>query len=364
MTRSSLSELSPRARQILYAAVTEFVETGLPVGSRTLSKKSGLDLSSASIRNVLADLEDAGYLTQPHASAGRAPTDKAFRLYIDALMERREPSADDAERIRTGFDAIEPGTDVMRQTGRLLSELTGTAAVVVSPRAESLSLKHLRFIRTNPGELLAVLVMSNGTVQNRFLAGGASEADLQRIHNVMDDVTEGRTLGELRDLFARRLVSERVQHDELRLQAFQLGEAAVSEASHRAADVVIEGQAKLLEQPEFADAAGVKQVVTALDERQRLVELLDATMEARGTTVVVGSEAGELGGGQLSIVGASYMDRGRTAGTVGVIGPTRMDYPKVVPLVTATAQAMSAFIERANERGSERDVSRRDEDDD
>jgi len=364
MSRSHASDLSPRARQILYAAVTEFVETGQPVGSRTLSKKAGLDLSPASIRNVLSDLEDAGYLTQPHASAGRAPTDKAFRLYIDALMERREPSADDAARIRTGFQAIEAGADVMRETGKLLSELTGTAAVIVSPRAESLSLKHLRFIRTNPDELLAVLVMSNGTVQNRFLAGRVTEADLQRIHNVMDDVTEGRTLGELRDLFARRLATERVQHDDLRRQAFQLGEAAVSEASQRAANVVIEGQAKLLEQPEFADAAGVKQVVSALDERQRLVELLDATMEARGTTVVVGSEAGELGGGQLSIVGANYTDHGRTAGTVGVIGPTRMDYPKVVPLVTATANAMSAYIERANERASERDVSRKDQDDD
>lgn len=360
MSRSNVSELSPRARQILYAAVTEFVETGQPVGSRTLSKKAGLDLSPASIRNVLADLEEAGYLTQPHASAGRTPTDKAFRVFIDALMERRPPSARDAERIRFGFDALEPGADVMRETGKLLSELTGTAAVVISPRVESLSLKHLRFIRTNPDELLAVLVMSNGTVQNRFLTGRATEADLQRIHNVMDDVTEGRTLGELRDLFARRLATDRVQHDDLRRQAFELGEAAVADASYRAANVVIEGQAKLLEQPEFADAAGVKQVVTALDERQRLVELLDATMEARGTTVVVGSEAGELGGGHLSIVGANYTDHGRTAGTVGVIGPTRMDYPKVVPLVTATANAMSAFIGRA----SERDGSRKGGDDD
>src|SRR5271170_670527 len=211
-----MSELGARARQVLYHCVTEYVASGEPVGSRTLAKKAGLDLSPASIRNVLADLEDAGYLSQPHASAGRAPTDKAFRLYIDALMERREPSADDAARIRTGFDSIEPGGDVMRQTGRLLSELTGTAAVVVSPRVESLSLKHLRFIRTNPGELLAVLVMSNGSVQNRFVSGRATEADLQRIHNVMDDVTEGRTLSELRDLFARRLASERVQNDDLR----------------------------------------------------------------------------------------------------------------------------------------------------
>jgi heat-inducible transcriptional repressor len=205
--------------------------------------------------------------------------------------------------------------------------------------------------------------MSNGTVQNRFVTGRATEADLQRIHNVMDDVTEGRTLGELRDLFARRLASDGVQHDDLRRQAFRLGEAAVSDASFRGANVVIEGQARLLEQPEFADAAGVKEVVTALDERQRLVELLDATMEAKGTTVVVGREAGELGGGHLSIVGATYTDHGRSAGTIGVIGPTRMDYPKVVPLVTATASAMSAFIDRSGERSGERDPPRADDED-
>jgi heat-inducible transcriptional repressor len=359
MSRTSASDLSQRARQVLYAVVIEFVETGQPVGSRTLSKMAGFELSPASIRNVLSDLEEAGYLAQPHASAGRIPTDKAFRLYIDALMERREPSPGDAARIRSGFEAMEPGADVMRETGKILSELTGTAAVVVSQRAESLSLKHLRFIRTNPDELLAVLVMSNGSVQNRFLHWNVTEADLQRIHNVMDDVTEGRTLGELRDLFARRLASERVQNDDLRRQAFQLGEAALSDAPYRAASVVIEGQSKLLDQPEFADAAGVKQVVAVLDERQRLVELLDATIEANGTTVVVGREAGELGGGQLSIVGATYTDHGRSAGTVGVIGPTRMDYPKVVPLVAATAHAMSAFIDRA----SERDLSRKDDDD-
>jgi heat-inducible transcriptional repressor len=331
--------------------VTEFVETGQPVGSRTLSKKAGMVLSPASIRNVLADLEEAGYLRQPHASAGRVPTDKAFRLFIDALMERRDPSPDDAARIQTRFEAIEPGADVLRETGKLLSDLTGTAAVVVSPRVESLSLKHLRFIRTSPIELLAVLVMSNGTVQNRFLSSGITEAGLQRIHNVMDDVAEGHTLGELRDLFARQLASNGVDNDEVRREAYQLGEAAVSsDPAYCEANVVIEGQARLLEQPDFADAAGVKEVVTALDERQRLVELLDATMAARGTTVVIGSEVGDLAGGHLAIVGATYTDHGRSAGRVGVIGPTRMDYPKVVPLVTATASAMSAFIDRTRDR--------------
>jgi heat-inducible transcriptional repressor len=345
-----MAELSQRARQILYAAVTEFVATGEPVGSRTLSKKAGLELSPASIRNVLSDLEEAGYLMQPHTSAGRIPTDKAFRLFIDALMERRELSPDEHARIIRRFHEMSPGEDVMRETGKLLSDLTGTAAVVVSPRAETLTLKHLRFIRIGGDELLAVLVMSNGAVQNRFLKASASEAELTRIHNLLDDVIEGRSLGELHALFDRRLATERVQNDDLRRRAFELGGAVVTEAAAQTADVVIEGQSKLLERPEFADANGMKQVVSALDERERLVTLLNATMEAKGTMVVVGSEAGALGGGQLSIVGASYSDHGRTAGTIGVIGPTRMDYPKVVPLVTATARAMSAFMDRQGER--------------
>ena len=346
-----MAELSQRARQVLYHAVTEYVATGEPVGSRTLAKKSGMDLSPASIRNVLSDLEEAGYLHQPHTSAGRIPTDRAFRLFIDALMQVRTVSSDDEMRIRVRFAEMQPGGDVMRETGRLLSELTGTAAVVVSPKAETLALKHMRFIRTSQDELLAVLVMSNGAVQNRFLRAKVSDAELTKVHNLLDDVIEGRSLGEVRDLFARRLGTERVQNDELRRRAFELGSAAVLGASGTKSDVVIEGQNRLLGKPEFADADGVKQVVSALDSHDSLVLLLEATMEAKGGAVVVGHEAGDLGGGQLAIVGAPYTSHGQNVGTVGVIGPTRMDYPTVLPLVSATAHAMSEYMDRAERDG-------------
>lgn len=343
-------ELSHRAKQILYAVISEFVATGEPVGSRTLSKKAGIDLSPASIRNVLADLDELGYLVQPHTSAGRVPTDKAFRLFIDALMHVQQLSAEDHERIRAhleGFSvagAGESGRDVIRETGKLLSELTGTAAVVVMPRTEVATLRTLRFMVVGQ-ELLAVLVMSNGTVQNRFVRAQMTEKDLVAIHNLLDDVIEGRTLRELRDLFARRLASEQVRADATRRKAFELGEAALSGVAAQIGELVIEGQARLLEQPEFKDAEGMKQVMTALDAPERLIQLLDATIAAAGASVVVGREAGDLGGGQLSIVGAAYMDRGQRAGALGVIGPTRMDYPKVVPLVAATANAMSAIME-------------------
>jgi len=341
-----MPELSLRARQILYAAVTEFVATGEPVGSRTLSKR-GIELSPASIRNVLSDLEEEGFLHQPHTSAGRVPTDKAFRFFIDALMEVQKLSKDDDERIRSRLLDLPPNQSVLRETGRMLSELTGTAAVVVAPRADTLTLKHMRFIRTLPGELLAVLVMSNGEVQNRFLKATVDEDTLVKIHNLLDDVGEGRTLGELSELFARRLATERVQQDAVRKRAFELGGAAVAQVGdERTVEVVIEGRAKLIGHVDFADASGMKGIVNALDETERLVHLLAATAAAEGATVVVGREAGELGGGQLAIVGAAYSNGRHSAGAVGVIGPTRMDYPKVVPLVEATASAMSAFMGR------------------
>lgn len=351
-----MSELSQRGRQILYACITEFVASGEPVGSRTLSKR-GIELSPASIRNVLSDLEELGYLHQPHTSAGRVPTDKAFRLFIDAMMDVRKLTDEENSAILLRFSEIEPGPNFLRETGRLLSELTGTAALVVAPRAESLTLKHLRFIRTMPGEVLAVLVMANGSVQNRFLKATIEESELTKVHNLLDDVIEGRSLGELRDLFARRRRAD--TDDAVRKVAFELGEAALAGAADAGADVVIEGRARLLGQPEFAGASELKGVVTALDEADAIVRLLDATLAANGMAVVVGSEAGDIAGGQLAIIGAAYNNkRGRSGGSIGIIGPTRMDYPKVVPLVTATANAMSSFIERRAVSESDRDDDR------
>jgi heat-inducible transcriptional repressor len=189
-------------------------------------------------------------------------------------------------------------------------------------------------------------------VQNRFLDASVQEEELQRIHNLLDDVVEGRTLGDLHELFRRRLQSERVQHDELRRRAFTLGGAAVDEAVGGEKDLVIEGQDKLLEKPEFHQPDDVRRLVTALDAREKLANLLELVIQGRSGAgqvghVAVGQEIGDLGGGQLAIVGAAYTAHGQAAGAVGVIGPTRMDYPRVLPLVAATANAMSQFLDRA-----------------
>lgn len=342
-----MKELGQRSKRILFAAITEFIATGDAVGSRTLARKYGLDLSAASIRNVLSDLEEAGYLRQPHTSAGRVPTDRALRMFIDTLAEVRATSPEEQARMGARFAKIYEGSgDILRETGRLLSELSGQAAVIGAPSGEHRSLSQLRFIPTKPGQLLAVLVFSDGSVENRFIPieDRLEEPELGRVHNVLADVIEGRTLGEVRDLFARRLADDRTTFDQLRHKAFELGRQAMSIT--RPADVVIEGQARLIDMPEYADVERLKNLMRALEERQDLVALLDKTVQAGAVTVFVGREAGDIGGGELSIVVAPYSEHGRATGTVGVIGPTRMDYAKVMPLVDAAAAAMSEALNK------------------
>jgi heat-inducible transcriptional repressor len=341
-----MSDLTSRSRKILLAVVTEFIATGAPVGSRTLARKYGLDLSAASVRNVLADLEDAGYLKSPHTSAGRIPTDRALRLFIDTLVEVRPLAPEEQAKLgKRVAEIYAMADDPMREAGRYLSELSGTAAVIAAPRTELRALAQLRFIPTRPGQLLAVIVFADGTVENRFIQieEQPSEPEFTRIHNLLADVIEGRSLGEVRDLFARRLADERVALDALRRRAFELASRATADVARRN-DVVIEGQGRLIDLPEYTDASRLKRLLRALTDREDLLRILDKVIAAGAVTVFVGSEAGELGDGDLSLIVAPYTERGRVAGTVGVLGPTRMDYAKVMPLVDATAAALSEAL--------------------
>lgn len=343
-------DLNARHRKILYAAVTEFISTGEPVGSRTLSRKYELDLSPASIRNVLADLEEAGYLVQPHASAGRVPTERAFRFFIDALMQVREIAEGARAKIEHRFDQLDPNADVLRETARLLAGLTGTAAVVVAPKLENQTLKQLRFIPTRPGELLVVIVTSSGDVENRFVRVEAhpSADELQRIHNLLDDVLEGRSLREVRELFARRLQDTKNELGVLRRRAFELGEAALR-GGRTQIEVVIEGQAQLFDK--VADVEQIKRLVRVLEEREKLVTILDKALETKDVKVVLpGDEEDTLGVEHVTLVGTRYAVEGegvsRLAGSVGVIGPTRMDYASIVPIVHETARGLGAYLAR------------------
>jgi len=348
--------LPKRARSILYSVVTEFIATGEPVGSRTLVKKYGFDLSAATIRNVLADLEDAGYLAQPHTSAGRVPTEKAFRLFIDALMRVRQLSDEEAHRIEELLADPHSGPELMRQTGRLLSDLTGAAAIMVRPRIETRAVLKVRFIPTRATEILSVIVFADGSVENRFISIEApiSEPELLRLHNALEEGISGRSLAEVRDHFARALSDARDELATLRELGLSLVNAAIAGAG-RSVDVVIEGQARLLERPGFASTEELRELMRVLEDRERLVMLLDRALSSDRVQVFLCEETSEAVGYPMSVVAAPIHEDGRPGGAVGVIGPTRMDYPSVVPLVGATADAVSAALSRNREGTSEED---------
>ncbi len=347
----SLSSLSERASAVLYAVVSEFIASGEPVGSRTLSTRYGLELSPATIRNVLKDLEDEGYLTQPHTSAGRVPTDRAFRLFIDALMQLRRLPSENSERIRELFAQTSSGTERLREAGKLLNELSGVPAVVLQTRSEARSVQKIRFIPTSPAELLSVVVLDDGSVENRFfkLDAPLSTSDLERVHNLLDEVTSGRTLAELRQHLHELARRER---QEIGLLG-QLGEGLVESALRgveRSQDVIVEGRASLLHARH--DAGRLERLMAALEDRETLVRLLDRTLGTSRVQVFLGSESEHVAGSPLSMVAAAYRHEDRSAaGALGVLGPTRMDYPGLVPLVGAMAQAMSRALGYAGGEG-------------
>ncbi|HEY6079803.1 MAG TPA: heat-inducible transcriptional repressor HrcA [Polyangiaceae bacterium] len=343
-----MSSLPKRARSVLYAAVTEYIATGEPVASRLITKKYGFDLSAATIRNVLVDLEEAGYLSQPHTSAGRVPTEAAYRLFVDALMEERQLSDEERADIDGWFKALPVGTDLLREAARRLSRLSGAPALLVRASSETRTLLKLRFIATRPGELLAVIVFSDGTVENRFLRVDASvsDADLERIHNMLEEAVSGRTLVAVREHF---MSAVREQHDELGAlhhKGLSLVRAA-AEGAARGLSIEIEGQARLLERPEFGDVGSARELLRVLEDRERLLSLLDSALASDNVRVFLGEEAAQAVGCPVSVVAAPFREEdGERAGALGIIGPARMDFPFVVPRVSAAAEAISMALAR------------------
>jgi len=340
-----MAELAFRSRRILYAAVTEYIATGEPVGSRKLARRYGLDVSPATIRNELADLEESGFLSQPHTSAGRVPTDKGFRAFVDALVRVREVQPNDRSLLFSRLSQLTPGIDDLpREAGRLLSRLTGAASVLHTTRPSEQHVAQLRWLKLRPGQLLAVVVTRSGAVENRVVTveREPSASELERLHNYLESLLGERTLGDLRDVVAR---AAETQRSELAERARHVVEATMS-ADAGGREVVIEGQQLLLGLPDFASVEKMRGVLGALSERERLLELLERTMAAGGVQVLIGAETELCETQDLSLITATYGTAGRGTGTLGVIAPTRTDYQKVVPLVGFAASLLTDLLEQ------------------
>lgn len=338
--------LDERHRRILFAVVTEYIASGKPVGSRRIARRYGIELSPATIRNALADLEEQELLHQPHTSAGRVPTDAGFRCFVDAMATAAEISRAHRSALIRRLQNLEPGADAIRETGQLLSRLTGTAAIIARPAVSEASLDQIRFMQLAGARTLAVLVTRSGAVENRvvFTELDVSDRELERVNNYLAELVNGRTLREVRDLLAARLATEEGRYQALRMQAQRMVEATV-EGEADTARVVIEGQGALFDRPEFGDAEKIRRYLSAFEEKQKLLELLEQTLRVDGVQVFIGSEAALDEVDDISVISSHFRRDGTRIGSFGIVGPTRMDYERYVPLVGFAANVLSDVLD-------------------
>jgi len=338
-------DLGRRARKILQAVVTEYLASGDAVGSRTITRRHDLGLSPATVRNVMADLEELGLLEQRHTSAGRVPTESGLRFFIDALLKVRGLTPKEKEDIRARVVADSPD-DVLQRASRLLSDLTQHAAVIMAPDPGMQRFGHIEFAPLRTGKLLAILVTADGRIDNRILAVDApiDTPRLERIHNYLNQLLSGLTLEEVRDRVLRELGEDKNRYDSEVAQALQLGQAAL--AINRGADVVVTGQANLVD-PTAAGpdhAARMRELLRALEDKETLVRLLDRTRDADGIRVFLGAETALDALSESSVVAMPYGPGESPIGAIAVIGPMRMNYAKVISVVDFTADLVSQLL--------------------
>lgn len=338
-------ELGRRRHALLMAVIQDFVAAAEPVSSQHIVSRYSLGVRAATVRSMMADLETENFLYQPHTSAGRVPTAKAFRYYVDYVMPKRQIGRDDRVQIEYCYsERSRDLTEVMRDTSRLLALLTGQAAVVLTPRFEAVELQRVNFIRLREAQVMAVFIAVGGEVQTRIVDCGRdySPAELDRMANYLNEGLEGRTLEQARAWLETALKEDRTRYDRFIRDALTLGDAVVSRPVP--VEVYVEGSAKALQQPEFSDPGKLKELLGALEDKSALLDLLERALRVGSLEVSIGAEH-DPRLSDLSVVAAAYSKGAMPIGSLGVVGPMRMDYERVIALVDYTAKALSRVLE-------------------
>ncbi len=340
-------DLSRRARKILQAVVSEYLHSGDAVGSRTVTRRHEIGLSPATVRNVMADLEELGLLEQRHTSAGRVPTEQGLRFFIQSLLKVRGLSPKEKDDIRARVAGPSPD-DVVLNASRLLSELTQHAAIIIAPDQTVARMSHIEFVPIRAGKLLAVLVGTDGRVENRVIVATdpIDPARLDRIHNYLSTLLAGLTLDEARSRVERELGDEKHRFDGEVSAALRLGAQAFASEPPRPADVVVSGQANLFD-PRSADPGyldRMRHLLRTLEDKEVLLQLLDRTRTADGIQVFLGAETSHAALSDSSVVAVSYGPEEHAVGAIAVIGPMRMNYGKVMSVVDFTADLLTRML--------------------
>jgi heat-inducible transcriptional repressor len=343
---TSLAELDARSRDIFRELVEAYLDTGEPVGSRTLSKRSALNLSPASIRNTLADLASAGLLSAPHTSAGRMPTHAGLRLFVDGLLQIGDLDSDDRKEIDDRVAAVGRRTeDVLSEASTLLSGLAGGAGLVAATASEA-ALRHVEFVALSPGEVLAVLVSENGSVENRLMRApvGMPPAALIEAGNFLSARLRGRTLAQALSEIQTEIAERRAQLDEAASELVRQGVADWTGPETR--QLIVRGQARLLESVQAVeDIERIRMLFDDIERKEGLLALLDEARAGQGVRLFIGSENPLFSLSGSSVIVSPYRNSdNRIIGAIGVIGPTRLNYARVIPLVDYTAQVVGRLL--------------------
>lgn len=337
-------ELSLRSRQILEAVIEDYIATAEPVGSIAVARRHALTLSSATVRNVMSNLEEMGLLISPHTSSGRIPTEKAYRFYVDSLIELRQISRDEKRQIIKHCHQAGAGlSEILKETSRTLSEFSNYMGIVVAPSFTADVFRHIEFIRISKHKVLAILVSVKGAVQNRLIdtVDDYAPEELIRMGNYLNDKMQGLTINQVRKLILEEMTTEKVRYDFLLSRALKISEQAVRDEGD---EIFVEGQARILEQPEFSDAERMKEIYKAFEQKGQLVQLLSRCMKADGVQIYIGSETSLSQTAGISLITSRFVTSSNTVGILGVIGPTRMGYSSVIPIVDYTARMVSKLL--------------------
>ena len=346
MAGPPITELTTRAREIFRLVVEGYLGTGQPVGSKTLAGGGGLNLSPASIRSVLADLEHLGLLAAPHTSAGRMPTEVGLRLFVDGMMQAAEPTLEERTAIERRVAEPGPIEAALAATSVILSDLSACAGMILVPRREP-RLTHLQLVPLAPGRALAVLVSEDGAVENRVveLPGMIRPGALEEASNYISAHLGGRTLAEAARAMRAEIASGRSALNAASSDMVERGLAVWSHDAARRPVLIVRGQANLLDEGTLGDIERVRSLLDDLENKQSVAELLDSAREADATRIFIGAENRLFALSGSSVIASPYRDReGRVVGVVGVIGPTRLNYARVVPMVDFTAQSLGKLI--------------------
>lgn len=346
MPTTPVNELSDRAREIFRLVVEGYLDSGQPVGSKTLAAERTLNLSPASIRSVLAELESLGLLAAPHTSAGRMPTDMGLRLFVDGMMQIGEPSSEERAAIERRLTAPGPIEQALETVSALLSDLSGAAGMVMVPRREP-RLVQLSLVPLTPERALAVLVGEDGYIENRVIELGSAipSSVLEQASNFITARLAGRTLTEAVAAVRQEIAAGRSQLDDASRDLVERGLAVWSEDAARRPVLIVRGQANLLDEAAIGDIERVRLLLDDLENKQSVAELLDSAREAEAMRIFIGSENRLFALSGSSVIASPYRDReGRVVGVLGVIGPTRLNYARVVPMVDFTARSLGRII--------------------